>query len=395
MPKTHSPKSNLGFRMSSRDEFSAKTKQAVALRANHRCSFRGCPQTTSGPSDESPGAVNMIGKAAHIHAAAPGPGARRYLASMSHEERSDITNAIWLCATHADLIDRDEVTYSADVLRAMKREHEANCAERQRNATIAGESVPELIAIGPDVVFIGAFLGVDNMEWSFHLRNFVDGDIHALIAFIERFEKTAAIDRYVLVNFLGDGRALKSAPSMTKEKTGGYIIRCPVLSSAGRVPASDLPKDFAFSDEHDLMVQNGTIAVVSGVEALPQRVWTCLSHQKGESPFHRDFGTRFAEYYRFLSGSPWLESFLKLEVIRQAAIPYVDTIMNRQYTPLRCVERVFGIKILADAPAKNWLPIRVDLDVKGVGRSQHDLSVCIPQEPIERPSIDDFRAGSR
>ena len=95
--------------MSNRDEFSEDTKRKVALRANHHCSFRGCPQPTSGPSDELPEAVNMIGKAAHIHAAASGPGARRYLASMTREQRTHITNAIWLCATHADLIDRDEV----------------------------------------------------------------------------------------------------------------------------------------------------------------------------------------------------------------------------------------------------------------------------------------------
>src|ERR1700733_12739970 len=117
--------------MSNRDEFSPRTKQAIALRASHRCSFPNCPQTTAGPSDESSEAVNMIGKAAHIHAAAPG--GRRYLASMTPEQRSDISNAIWLCATHADLVDRDEVTYTADVLRTMKRDHEAKCAERQRN----------------------------------------------------------------------------------------------------------------------------------------------------------------------------------------------------------------------------------------------------------------------
>lgn len=82
--------------MSNRDEFSPKTRQAVALRANQHCSFRGCPQATSGPSDESPEAVNMIGKAAHIHAAAPG--GRRYLASLTTAERIHISNAIWLWA---------------------------------------------------------------------------------------------------------------------------------------------------------------------------------------------------------------------------------------------------------------------------------------------------------
>ena len=80
--------------MSNRDEFSRKTKNAVALRANQHCSFRGCPQSTSGPSEESPEAVNMTGRAVHIHGAASGPGSRRYLASMTREQRIDISNAI-------------------------------------------------------------------------------------------------------------------------------------------------------------------------------------------------------------------------------------------------------------------------------------------------------------
>jgi hypothetical protein len=275
----------------------------------------------------------------------------------------------------------------------MKREHEAHCTERQRNARLTGDSVSDLVAIGPDIIFVGEFLGVDNAEWSFHLRAFIEGDDHGLIAFIERYEQAAAMDRYILVNFLGDGRVLNGAPSMTKEKTGGYLIRCPVLPSADRIRAVDLPMDLALSDKHDLMLKGGDIATVSGLEALPQKIKMGLSHQKGESPFHRDFGTRFAEYYRLLSGSPWFEQFLKLEVIRQAAIPYIDTIMNRQDTPLQCVERVFGIEILANAPSNNWLPIRVDLDVKGVGRWKHDLSVCVPQEPVRRPSMDELFAG--
>lgn len=104
-------KSKPGLRMSSRDEFSPRTRRAVALRAGYLCSFRGCQQPTAGPSQESPVAVTVTGRAAHIHGAAPGPGSRRYLASMSPEERSDISNAIWLCTYHADLIDQDEVLF--------------------------------------------------------------------------------------------------------------------------------------------------------------------------------------------------------------------------------------------------------------------------------------------
>lgn len=378
--------------MSNRDDFSTKTKQVLALRAAYTCSFRGCPRTTSGPSEEAPDAVSMTGKAAHIHAAAPG--GSRYLASMTPDERKDISNGIWLCSHHADLIDDDEVTYTADELRGMKREHEANCERHHREGVQRGQSVNELIAIGPDIVFCGELIGADQSEWSFHLQDFVDGDLHALLTFIARYDRTSPMDRYVLVNSLGDGRVMKGAPSVKKRQGGGYELSCPVAPGAERIRAADLPKDFALSEKHDLFVtERGNIAEVSGVDALPQKIKTCLSSQKGESPFHRDFGTRIADYFRLLAGSPWFEQFLKLEVIRQAAIPYIGPLYNRQYTPLQCVERVFGINLLADTPTNNWLPIRLDLEVKGLGRWQHELSVCVPKEEVRRPSWDELMAG--
>ena len=119
--------------MGNRDEFPDGVKKAVAARAGWHCSFRGCPKATVGASEESPNAVMMVGKAAHISGAAAGKGSRRYDPSMSPEERKSIANAIWLCSHHADVIDRDEVTYSIDELRAMKREHEARWAERVRS----------------------------------------------------------------------------------------------------------------------------------------------------------------------------------------------------------------------------------------------------------------------
>lgn len=378
--------------MSNRDEFSARTKQALALRAAYTCSFRGCPRTTSGPSEEAPDAFSMTGKAAHIHAAAPG--GRRYLVSMTPEERKDFSNGIWLCSHHADLIDDDEVTYTADELRAMKREHETKCERQHREGIQRGQAVNELIAIGPDIVFCGELIGANQSEWSFHLQEFVDGDLHALLTFIARYDRMPPMDQYVLVNSLGDGRVMSGAPSLRKRQDGGYELAFAVAPGAERVRAADLAGDLALSEEHDLMLTaSGDIALVSGVDSLPQKIKTCLSSQKGESPFHRDFGTRIAEYFRLLAGSPWFEQFLKLEVIRQAAIPYIDPLDSRQYTPLQCVERVFGIKPLADAPTDNWLPVRVDLEVKGLGRWQHELSICVPKDEIKHPSWDELVRG--
>jgi len=115
-------------------------------------------------------------------------------------------------------------------------------------------------------------------------------------------------DRYLLVKSVGDGRVLRSVPSWSKEKSG-YMLRCPLLPSFFRIPAANLPTDLALSEGHDLFLKNGDIATVSGVAALPQKIKTNLSHQRGESPFHPNFGTRVAGYYTLLRESPWFQPY--------------------------------------------------------------------------------------
>src|SRR5215211_4041226 len=87
-----------------RDEFPAATKRVLANRVGTRCSNPDCQRTTSGPSSDLEKAVN-IGVAAHI--TAPAPGAPRYDAGLSEEERKSAQNGIWLCQICAKLIDND------------------------------------------------------------------------------------------------------------------------------------------------------------------------------------------------------------------------------------------------------------------------------------------------
>jgi class 3 adenylate cyclase len=235
-----------------------------------------------------------------------------------------------------------------------------------------------LIALGPSIVCEGELAAFTPQEWELRLRRFVIGDVNALIAFGEKFGESALGDRYLLVNALGDGRKLATAPSFIKAN-GGFTAKCAVLPKFPRVSASDLGSDLALSEKGDLVLKNGDLATVSGVEALPQRIRTSLSLLRGESPFHPDFGARLAEYYNNYKTSPWLEALLELEVIRQASIPYHDTIQNREYTPLQCIERVWGMELLAKAPKNRWLPVRFDFEVAGVGRRQFDVSVLIPK----------------
>src|ERR1019366_8599186 len=139
--------------MTNRDDFLEQTKRWVGLRAGHQCSFTGCTQRTVGPSFESPTGITNVGDAAHICAAAPG--GRRYVESMSPEERSHINNAIWCCALHARLIDRDKTVYTIEVLRQMKHDREAASAEEVRHSSKQSTRAHDLIAIGPDIVCMG------------------------------------------------------------------------------------------------------------------------------------------------------------------------------------------------------------------------------------------------
>lgn len=361
-----------------RDDFPEKTKRALALRANYRCAFTNCGKPTSGPSNESPERFVNVGVAAHIKAAAPG--GPRYDAEQTSLDRSDITNGIWLCQTHSRLIDEDCCAYGIFDLRKMKADHEERVGA-EVSGTAGIKSSEDFIAIGLDLVFIGELVGSKNAEWRFRVDKFLIGDLSVLIDFCEHFDRIDPYDRFVLVNALGDGRQLAAAPAW--EKIGSsYHVSLPVLDSFARTNAGDLPLDFALNDAHDISIVNGSIATVSGLDALPQKIRTCLSTLRGEMSLHPNFGARIQEYFELFRGSSWLPRLIKLEVIRLACLPYGDPVA-KQYTPLRSVLRVNGVEQLVSFPGDNWIPFRFHLDVKGVGLWQCDLPIFVPHRNLE------------
>lgn len=101
-----------------RDDFSEKTKRDAAGRVGWICSFPGCNSATIGASMESNSKVSNVGVAAHICTAAEG--GPRYDPNMTPDERKSIDNCIWLCETHAHLIDTDTKKYTVSVLKKWK-----------------------------------------------------------------------------------------------------------------------------------------------------------------------------------------------------------------------------------------------------------------------------------
>src|SRR5690242_10296473 len=121
------------------DDFPEAVKRVLASRVGNRCSNPECGALTSGPQADPTKALN-VGVAAHITAAAPG--GPRYDPSLSPDERSGHENGIWLCQTHAKLVDNDPVRYAVQTLREWKRNAEQEALERIGRIQAKEESPP-------------------------------------------------------------------------------------------------------------------------------------------------------------------------------------------------------------------------------------------------------------
>ena len=356
-----------------RDGFPQHVKNALALRAGHVCSIENCGQSTVGPSADAPVAISMIGVAAHICAAAPG--GPRYDPAMTPAQRSDIGNGIWLCQTCSVIIDRDTSTFTAEGLRAMKRRHEQSRSFAPRPDS--ADHADDIIAIGDNIIAVGEFIGVDPTGWKARIKHFVLGDALELVSFASDFVTLEPDNRYVVVNALGDGRILSGAPSLVRNGNA-YDVNFPVEPSSPRIRAQAVGSTLAEHPESgDLFAKNGSIARVSGLAALPQNLRNSFGLAMGESPFHPRWGTRMALFYRDFAGTPWLDQLIKMEIIRLAAIPQENRMNRSRHTPLQCVDRVRKVETLADDVVDQRLPIRITLDVCGVGRWEEEIRVFI------------------
>jgi hypothetical protein len=126
---------------------------------------------------------------------------------MTRTQRCDIGNAIWLCATHSVLIDRDAASYPSDRLLSMKAAHEVRASEALagRSTEVSGD---DLIAIGPDVVCIGEVLQVESSRWTVQVGEFVMGDLAVLTEFCQQFAAQPDHQKHILVGSFVTGQSI-------------------------------------------------------------------------------------------------------------------------------------------------------------------------------------------
>lgn len=343
-----------------RDDFSPRTKSDLALRASYLCSL--CKCSTVGPSDEAPDAVTMIGVAAHICAAAPGPGARRYDPTMTPEERSHIDNGIWLCASCGVLVDRDETRFSADDLRTIKREHEGSRRIQAQSSADDGN----LISIGQGIVAVGIVVrsGPDGIR--VRLSHFVDGSGRDLWSLGQNFDRWPQERRYVLLNELGFGALLLDSPVV--ERVGkAYEVQLRI--------AEQIPRRNATASVTSLSREDGRL--LQGMDAYVQNFEGVLGMALGTWFTDLSLGSDLSDLYWRYRGSPWFERLAMMEMIRLASIPKRATGMGEPTTPFRIVNRVDRVEVPSFELEEQKLAVAVRFDLEGIGQWDRVLSVFI------------------
>lgn len=343
-----------------RDDFSQRTKNDLALRASYLCSKCKCP--TVGPSDESENSVTVIGIAAHICAASPGAGARRYNPTMSPQERSHITNGIWLCATCSVLIDRDEARYTIAELHRIKSEHEASCYIgvqcKNRDSNI--------IAIGSEIIALGHITRSVSDSVKVSISHFVNGSGQKLWSLAQNYSKLPPERRYVLFNESGIGGLLRQPP-IIERASNAFEVQFPLQNQVSRRDAT-----------HEISISsNNFLKRISGLDAYTQIFENTLSQARGTWFSNLNQGSDIADLYWRYKDSAWFQQLAKMEMIRLSSIPGQQKDENSLSTPFLVVNRVNHVEIPSFELKDQYLDIIVDFEVEGIGQWINTLSIYI------------------
>ena len=144
-----------------RENFPNKIVEILKKRAAFVCSNPTCKKMTIAPSEAEDEKVIYIGRAAHICAASEG--GPRYESKMTTEERSSISNAIFLCSNCADMIDDNGgVDFTIATLQKWKLDHENWTRDNLNKSVIAEKSAPVIFNVSSQNQTGGITAGIVN-----------------------------------------------------------------------------------------------------------------------------------------------------------------------------------------------------------------------------------------
>lgn len=312
------------MKRSRRDEFNEGTKRLLAGRVGWRCAFKGCGVLTVGPQMGKPG-VLITGKAAHITAAASG--GPRFEPALTPAQRKAPANGMWVCATHADVIDKDELNYSVETLLQWRTLAEqaaymdVTLPQPQRQQV---QPPTTLVALGFGLVFEGIWTAGAAERWVFEIRKWVQGDQTELQHFVESARELDPKRHFIAVESQGDGRVLTAPPSwaqVDQGKSRALLLTLPVHPRPARRDPATIGSDLALVDG-DLVLKDGDLALVSGVENAKQHLRNLLHTPIGGLVYAPEYGVRWRELaLRWASDLTLLGRLFRLDLARVISAP--------------------------------------------------------------------------
>ena len=157
----------------------------------------------------------------------------------------------------------------------------------------------------------------------------------------------------------------------------GLILEFQVSQRAKRISGNTLGSDLALDDIGDLLIENGDLKIISGIDRLPQHLMICLSTQKGEIYDQPELGANISEYYNLFKNTTWLERILKLEVIYHSAIGPEKYLPMERQTTLECIERVEDFYVTNDNVDDNFFTVFIRVQVKDYGLWEDKVKVYL------------------
>lgn len=150
-----------------------KTLRFLYAKSGNRCAFPGC----NTPIFEDNGL--LTGECCHIEAVSKG--GARYNDTTTEDEKNSESNLILMCSRHHTIIDSDSSTYTTDVLKKMKADH-----EQQFSGTKRELDEKMLFALEQSMArHWDRLQKIDNIENHLKIKVDKDASIESLLANIE------------------------------------------------------------------------------------------------------------------------------------------------------------------------------------------------------------------
>lgn len=253
------------------------------------------------------------------------------------------------------------------------------------------ENLETLVALGPNIIGIGEVIGTHGKSWSIRLNDrFVLGSLNELVRFGAEFERFDESERYMLLEDHGEGYLLSAAPKWRKSDSELLleIIAEPRMERCNvhRI-GRDVPLVRTDDGKYDMDLSREWI---EGLDVVPQALMMGLSTVKGGWRAFAEQGSRVTEFQKKFGSESILSKLIKLEIIRLAFIPRLDSFTKSKVAPFDFIERVRSVQIAKLSIEDNQAQVDVALDFNGLEQtwtSRIDIFFC-PDELGPKPKID-------